>query len=131
MIMGFIGSRKVAILGALLFAILVTGCYDGGWGGGGPGWWGGGSPAYYGGNTYYSKNVYRGYGGEEPRGLFGGYAPAHEAWDASSRGRTSYGGGSGGHTGSKGAGQSGTEGGGHSGSTGGSGGHGGGSGNGH
>ena len=34
--------------------------------------------SYYGGNTYYSNNVYRGYGGGESRGLFGGYAPAHD-----------------------------------------------------
>ena len=41
--MGSIGSRKVMILGALLVAILATGCYGvrPGWGGGGPGWWGG------------------------------------------------------------------------------------------
>jgi hypothetical protein len=32
-----IGSKKVKIFGALLIATLVTGCYDGGWGGG-PGW---------------------------------------------------------------------------------------------
>jgi len=105
-----IGSRKVTILGALLLATLVTGCYDGGWGGG-PGWWGGG-PGYYG-NSYYSTNVYRGYGGYPRSGLFGGYAPAHEAWAASSRGRTSYGGGGGGHAT-----------GGHSGGTGGGGEHG-------
>jgi len=53
--MGIIGSRKVTILGALLFATLVAGCYGPGWGGGG-GWWGGGP-------GYYSTNVYRGYGG--------------------------------------------------------------------
>ncbi|MGD0076344.1 MAG: hypothetical protein ABSD31_18715 [Candidatus Binataceae bacterium] len=62
----FIGSRKVTILGALLFATLVTGCYDGGWGGGGPGWLGGENPGYYSNNyysnNYYSNNVYRGYG---------------------------------------------------------------------
>jgi len=91
MTMQFIGSRKVAILGALLLATLATGCYDGGWGGGGPGWWGGGRPGYYG-NSYYSNNIYRGYGRYPQPGLFGGYAPAHEAWAASTRGRTSYGG---------------------------------------
>ena len=83
----------------LLLATLLTGCYDSGWGGGGPGYYGNtgyyrsqgyyASPGY--GNTYYSKNVYRGYGSYPQPGLFGGYAPAHEAWDDSSRGRTSYG----------------------------------------
>jgi hypothetical protein len=82
--MGSIGSRKVRILRALLFATLVTGCY-------GPGW-GGGSPGYYS-NNYYSNDVYRGYGSYPRPGLFGGYAPANEAWAASGRGRTSYGGG--------------------------------------
>ena len=89
------------ILGVLLFATLLTGCYDSGWGGGGPDYYGNssyyGGPGYYSspgyGNTYYSKNVYRGYGSYPQPGLFGGYAPAHEAWDDSSRGRTSYGGG--------------------------------------
>jgi len=95
---GSLSSRQVRILGALLFATLVAGCYESGWGGGGSGYYG--SPAYYGspgyyaspgyGNTYYSKNVYRGYGSYPQPGLFGGYAPAHEAWDDSSRGRTSY-----------------------------------------
>jgi hypothetical protein len=92
---GSIGSRKVRILGALLFATLVTGCSGGGWGGD-PGWFGGESPGYYG-NRYYAtdvyRNVYRGYGRYPRPGLFGGYAPHREAWAASSRGRTSYGGG--------------------------------------
>src|ERR1700722_20323935 len=83
---------KVKILCALLFATLMTGCYDGGgWGGGYPGYWGGGSPAYYS-NGFYSNDYYRGYGRDPDRGLFGGYPPARDAWDASSRGRTSYGG---------------------------------------
>jgi len=116
-LMESIGSKKVKIFGALLIATLVTGCYDGGWGGG-PGWWGGGGGGggYYGGNTYYSNNVYRGYGGGESRGLFGGYAPAHDTWAASSRGRTSYSGGgatSSGHSGGGGGGHSGGGGGGH------------------
>lgn len=109
------------LLGALLFATLVTGCYGPGWGGGGPGWWGGGRPAYYG-NSYYSNNVYRGYGRYPQPGLFGGYPPAHEAWAASTRGRTSYGGY--GHPGAVGVGHGG-------GGYGGSGGHGGGGGHGH
>ncbi|HVB55160.1 MAG TPA: hypothetical protein VNE63_01840 [Candidatus Acidoferrales bacterium] len=101
---GFIGIRKVTILGALLLATLMTGCFDGGWGGGGPGYYqgyGGGYPSYGGGypSNYYSTNVYRGYGGYSQPGLFGGYPPAHEAWDASTRGRTSYGGGGGEHRG--------------------------------
>jgi hypothetical protein len=79
-----------ANLRALLLATLVTGCYGGGWGGGSPGWSrGGGSPVYS--NNYYSNNVYRGYGSYPQPGLFDGYAPAHEAWAASTRGRTSYG----------------------------------------
>jgi len=87
---GSLRGRKVRILGALLFVTLGTGCYGGGWGGGSPGWWGGrGSPVYS--NNYYSNNVYRGYGSYPQPGLFGGYAPAHEAWAASTRGRTSYG----------------------------------------
>src|ERR1039457_3883437 len=90
---GFIGSRKVTILGALLLATLVTGCYDGGggWGGGGPGWWGGGSPGYYGsgyyGNGYYEKNVYRGYGGDWRPRMWGGGLFAHGAWGAGRRRR--------------------------------------------
>jgi len=90
---GSISSSQVRILGALLFATLLAGCYESGWGGGGPGYYG--SPGYYAspgyGNTYYSKNVYRGHGSYPQPGLFGGYAPAHEAWDDSRRGRTSYG----------------------------------------
>ena len=43
--MGSIGSRRVMILGALLVALLATGCYGPGygpgWRGGSPGWWGG------------------------------------------------------------------------------------------
>lgn len=101
-----IRSQLLTILGALFLATLLTGCYDSSYGG--PGYYGNsgyyGTPGYYGssgyygspgygGNTYYSKNVYRGYGSYPQPGLFGGYAPAHEAWDESSRGRTSYGGG--------------------------------------
>jgi hypothetical protein len=86
-----IGSWKVRILGALLFATLVTGCYGGG-SGGDPGWFGVESPGYYH-NRYYSTDVYRGYGRYPRPGLFDGYAPRREAWAASSRGRTSYGGG--------------------------------------
>lgn len=102
-----INSRTMTILGVLLFATLVTGCYDSGYYG---------SPSYYGspgygGNTYYSKNVYRGYGSYPQPGLFGGYAPAHEAWDDSSRGRTSYGGGAGGRAEEHGGGESGEHGG--------------------
>ncbi len=103
--MGFVGGRKVTILAALLLATLVAGCYDGGWGGG-PGWWGGGGP------SYYSTNVYRGYGGYSRPGLFGGYPSAHDTWAASTRGRTSYGGGGGGHA-SGGGGGHGGGGGGH------------------
>lgn len=85
---GSIGGRKMRLLGALLFATLVTGCYVGGWRGGRPGYYS--SPGYYG-NSYYSNNPYRGYGAYPQPGLFGGYPPAHEAWAASTRGRTSYG----------------------------------------
>ena len=97
-----VGSRKIATLGALLFgalffATLVTGCFDDGWGGGGPGYYPSYGTAYP--SNYYSTNVYRGYGGYSQPGLFGGYAPAHEAWDESSRGRTSYDGGGGEHGG--------------------------------
>ena len=46
-----------------------------------PGYWGG-SPGYHS-NDFYSNNYYRGYGREPERGLFGGYAPAHDAWGAS------------------------------------------------
>ncbi len=136
---GSIGSRKMRILGVLLLATLMTGCYDSGWGGGGPGYYGNsgyyGGPGYYaspgyGGNTYYSKNVYRGYGGQENRGLFGGYAPAHEAWDASSRGRTSYGGGGERHGGGESSDHGGAKSSGHGG-TGGGAGHDGGSSHGH
>jgi len=125
-----IGSRKLRILGALLFASLVTGCYGPGWGGGGSGYY----PDYgtgYSGNSYYTNNVYRGYGRDPQSGLFGGYPPAHEAWDASTRGRTSYGGGEG-HGGGGNAGHGGGSehgGGGHAG--GGGGGHGGGNDHGH
>ncbi len=70
-------------LAALLFATLATGCYVG---------WGGGS------SGYYSNNAYRGYDSypqaDLNRSAFGRYAPAHEAWATSTRGRTSYGGGS-------------------------------------
>ena len=95
-----IAKRKVRTLGALLFATLMAGCYGGGWGGG-PGYYSNDGYGSYG-NSYYSNNVYRGYGGYPQPGLFGGYPPAHEAWDASTRGRTSYGGreregGGGGH----------------------------------
>ena len=89
------GGRTVKIFAAVLFATMMMGCYDGGgWGGGG--WGGGGYPDYYSGygspyqgyeSNYYSNNVYRGYGGYSSPGLFGGYPPAHEAWDASARGR--------------------------------------------
>jgi hypothetical protein len=40
---------------------------------------------------YCSNNFYRGYGPYPQTDLFGGYAPAHDAWSASTRGRTSYG----------------------------------------
>jgi hypothetical protein len=132
---GSIGGRKLRIHGVLLLAILATGCYDLGWGGG-PGYYGNssyyGSPDYYAspgyGNTYYSKNVYRGYGSYPQPGLFGGYAPAREAWDDSSRGRTSYssgghgGGESGEHGSARSSGHSGGESSGHGGTTGGGGG---------
>lgn len=107
--MGSIGSRKVRILGALLFATLVTGCYGPGWGGGRPGYYSNYGTGYYGGtgyypNSYYTKNVYRGYDRyPQPgrnRSAFGGYVPANEAWAERNRGRTSYGGAgarSGGH----------------------------------
>ncbi len=90
-------NRIIAkILGAILFATLITGCYDGGgyYGGGGGGYYGGGG-GYYGGSSVYTTNVYRGYGGyhDYRQGAFGVYAPAHDTWAASSRGRTSYGGG--------------------------------------
>src|SRR5271166_4265811 len=82
---------KVRIFFALLFALVLAGCYDGGGGwGGSPGYYSDGGYGY-GGNTYYSNNVYRGYGGYSNPGLFCGYPPAHEAWDASTRGRQSYG----------------------------------------
>src|ERR1700733_11316897 len=80
-------------LGALLFATLLMGCYGGDWGGESPDWGGGGYSGYS--NNYYSNNAYRGYGGYSQPGLFGGYPPAHEAWDASTRGRASYSGGRG------------------------------------
>ena len=35
---GSIGSWKVRILGVLLFATLLTGCYESGWGGESPGY---------------------------------------------------------------------------------------------
>ncbi len=55
--MGSIASRTTTILAALLFATMMTGCYDvGSWEGGGFGGWGGGGGGYYGGNTYYSNN---------------------------------------------------------------------------
>ncbi len=82
---GFIDSRKVTILAALLIATLAAGCYGPGWGGGG-GWWGGGP-------SYYNTDVYRGYGGYSRPGWLGGYPSAHDTWAASTRGRTSYGGG--------------------------------------
>jgi hypothetical protein len=117
------------MLGALLFATLVGSCYGPGWGGGRPGYYS--SPGYYG-NGYYSNNVYRGYGAYPQPGLFGGYAPAHQAWDASTRGRNSYGGHE--HGGYGGV-EHGGGGGGHSSSSGGhggsNGGHGGGGGHGH
>lgn len=114
-----IDSRKVRILGALLFATLVTGCFGRGWGGGSPGYYPSYGTGYYP-NNYYSTNVYRGYGQYPQPGLYGGYPPAREAWAASTRGRTSYGGAratSGGH-GRGGSGE-------HSGGTGGGGEHGG------
>jgi hypothetical protein len=119
-----IGSSQTRVLGALIFAILLTGCYDTGWGGGSPGYGpyygGAGYSSYYGappdyspyygssgyvpgydtgysgGNTYYTKNVYRGYNSNYPepdlnRSEFGVYAPANETWAASTRGRASYG----------------------------------------
>ncbi|HTW86512.1 MAG TPA: hypothetical protein VMD75_00775 [Candidatus Binataceae bacterium] len=79
------------ILGALLFAtlLMMAGCFGPGWGGG-PGWYGGApAPVYYP-NVYYTNRYYRGYGDYPPHGLFGGYPPAHEAWNASVRGRSSY-----------------------------------------
>jgi len=91
-------NRWVRVFGALLFAALSSGCYGGD--GGGPGWWGAENPGYSGNeysNNYYSNNVYRGYDGNTQPGLFGGYPPAHEAWDATVRGRTSYEGGGGEH----------------------------------
>jgi hypothetical protein len=97
------GSRCITILGAILLATLVAACYDGGgYYGGGGGYDGG--VAYYGGPTYY-----RGYGGyhDYGRGAFGGYAPAHDTWAASSRGRTSFGGGWHGGGGAVGAGHGG------------------------
>jgi len=145
---GSVGSRKMRILGVLFLAALLTSCYDSGWGGGGPDYYENssyyGGPGYYassgyGGNTYYSKNVYRGYGSYPQPGLFGGYAAAHEAWDDSNRGRTSYGDGrhgggeSGEHGGARNNGHGGGESSGHSGhgSTGGGARHDGGSDHGH
>lgn len=98
MAIGAVDSRKVTILGALFFATLMMGCFGPGWGGGGPG--------YYGGTNYYTNDIYRGYGRYPEPGLFGGYAPGHDAWAASTRGRTSYGRGeaSGGHVSSGGGG---------------------------
>ncbi len=102
-----VGSRKVTILGALLFAAMIffatlaTGCYDNGGWGGGPGYYGNSGyygpyyGGYYGGN-YYGNRYYRGWDHDHDhdwgRGAFGGWAPGHEAWEASSRGRTSFGG---------------------------------------
>jgi hypothetical protein len=91
--MSSVRSRKVRFFIALLFATLVTGCF-----GGGPGW-GGGNPGYYSNNyypnNYYPNSSYRGYDSyPHPgtnRSIFGGYAPGNETWQASSRGRTSYG----------------------------------------
>jgi hypothetical protein len=118
-----IGSSQMKVFGVLIFATLVMGCYDAGWGGGSPGYgsyYGGpGYSSYYGatpdyipyyggpgyvpgydtgyssGNTYYTKNVYRGYNSNYPepelnRSEFGVYAPADETWAASTRGRASY-----------------------------------------
>ena len=87
----FAGIRKVRIFAAVLFASLLAACYDGGGWGGGPDYYSNGGYGSYGGNSYYTNNVYRGYGGYSEPGLFGGYPPAHEAWDASTRGRSSYG----------------------------------------
>lgn len=108
-----IGSQKLNIPRALVFATLLlatllTGCYGpdyyggggGYYGGGGGGWWGGpswwGGPGYVGSTNVYTRNVYRGYGGYDAgvnRTAFGAYAPAHDTWAASTRGRTSFGGG--------------------------------------
>ena len=96
--MGSIRSRKLGILGALLFATLVTACYGPGWGGGSA-WWGLAEPGYYygGGGGYLHNYYYRGWGGlrddASGRSVFAGYAPAQDAWNASSRGRASLGGG--------------------------------------
>jgi hypothetical protein len=89
--MGPVGFRKTRILAAILFASLLAGCYDAGGWGGGPGYYSNGGYGSNGGASYYTNNVYRGYGGYSEPGLFGGYPPAHEAWDASARGRSSYG----------------------------------------
>lgn len=83
---GSIASRR--ILGVLLLVTLLTDCYESGCGGGSPDYYS--SPDYA--NTFYSKNVYRVYDSFPQPGLFRGYAPAREAWDDSSWGRTSYGG---------------------------------------
>ena len=116
---GSIGSRKVTLLAALLFATLVAGCY-------GPAVAADGGAAVpdigvVGRATTRPMSIAAGAVAvgitvETERGLFGGYAPAHETWAASSRGRTSYGGGGGGHA-------SGGGGGGHASGGGGGGGH--------
>src|SRR6202167_5543303 len=83
-------SRGLKVSVVLLLVTLMAGCYDGGgWGEGYPGGWGGYGSGYS--NNYYSDYGYRGYGSYAEPGLFGGYAPAHEAWDAGIRGRSSYG----------------------------------------
>jgi len=135
--MRFIDGRKLTLPGAILFATLiffatlVTGCYDGGGGyyDNGPGYYGPYYGGYYGGN-YYGNGYYRGWDHGHDynwgRGAFGGYAPGHNAWDSSSRGRASFGGGVGaGHGGGVGAGHGGGfGGGGHGGGGHGGGGHG-------
>ena len=96
----------MSILAAVVFATLATGCggggypgyygggngYGGGYGNGYGGGYGNGYGGGYGGN-YYGNNYYRGYGGYPQSGFLGGYAPGHEAWQESGRGRASYGGG--------------------------------------